>query len=274
MKKNNWEGFWLDESKRDLLININSPKRWEDLVWKLTFEQWKSIFDSLAPGFDLLECGCGAANVSRYMAINGYKPTVIDYTDAGINLAKNGFRRLNLEASYVLGDINKLPFEDNSFDIVFSGGVLEYFENYEIPMSEMTRVLRPNGVFAANMVPRKFSIQTIADWQRTLAHSLKAVSQGNFKKALKRIRLVPKNYNINNATLDDYKKILEDLGVINLETRCITPFPLLSLPNVFQMKYVEFISKNLDLWKKFNDTDKPWKRHIGISYMVFGIKSS
>ena len=37
---------------------------------------------------------------------------------------------------------------------------------------------------------------------------------------------------------------------------------------------VEFISKNLDLWKKFNATDKPWKRYIGMSYMIFGIKSS
>ena len=81
-----------------------------------------------------------------------------------------------------LGDINKLPFEDNSFDIVFSGGVLEYFENYEIPMSEMTRVLRPNGVFAANMVPRKFSIQTIADCAANIGSFFKSYITGNFKK--------------------------------------------------------------------------------------------
>ena len=274
MEKNKWEGFWLDESKRDLLKNIHSPNRWEDIVWKLAFEHWKSVFDTLAPGFDMLECGCGSANISRYMAINGYKPTVLDYTDSGLKLAQNGFRRLNLEANYVLGDINKLPFEDNSFDVVFSGGVLDFFENYEIPMSEMIRVLKPKGVFAANMVPRKFSIQTIADWQRTLAHCLRAISKGNFNKAFKRISLVPIDYKTNKATLDDYVSKLDSLGLINLESRCITPFPLLSLPNSLQSKYINLINKNLDLWRNFNSSDKPWKRYFGMGYMIFGIKSS
>ena len=54
MKKSKWEGLWLMKVREHLLTTYNCHKRWEDLVWKLTFEQWKSIFDSLAPGFRLV----------------------------------------------------------------------------------------------------------------------------------------------------------------------------------------------------------------------------
>jgi len=270
--KNDWEDFWLDDNSRDLLNGIDNPKRWEDVCWKVTLEQWIEVFGELAPGLRILECGCGSATVSRYMVQNGYEATLIDYAKSSIELAKTRFSRKGLKASFVLGDINKLPFEDDSFDVVFSGGVLEYFENYEIPISEMIRVLRPGGVFAANMVPRKFSIQTIADWQRTLAHTIKALSKRNFNDVFKSVKLVPKHYNINTATLDDYKNTASYYGLSNIETRCVTPFPLLSLPPSLQKKYVQYICRHLDLWKNFNSSDKAWKRYVGMTYMIFGTK--
>ena len=273
-KKCDWEGFWVDDNNRDLLLGIDSPERWEDLSWKVGLEQWRDIFNNLAPGPKILECGCGSATVSRYMAEHGYEATVLDYTESSIKLAKAGFIKKGLKANYVLGDINKLPVEDNSFDVVFSGGVLEYFENYEIPISEMIRVLRPGGIFAANMVPRKFSIQTVADWQRTAAHSIKALLKGNFNDIFNSVNLVPKHYNINSATLADYENAAKNSGLDNIETRCITPFPLLSLPLSLQKKYVQYILQHLDLWRKFNDSDKAWKHFIGMTYMIFGSKSS
>ena len=99
-------------------------------------------------------------------------------------------------------------------------------------------------------------------------------AEGNFNKAFKRISLVPIDYKTNKATLDDYVSKLDSLGLINLESRCITPFPLLSLPNSLQSKYINLINKNLDLWRNFNSSDKPWKRYFGMGYMIFGIKSS
>lgn len=272
MEKNNWEKHWLQGSKRNLLENIDNPKRWEDLSWKLGLEEWKNIFDKLAPGIDLLECGCGSATLSRYMARYSYNPTVLDYSKSSIQLAKLYFEQSKLNANYVIGDIKKLPFEDNSFDIVFSGGVLEYFDDYEIPISEMIRVLKPSGVFASNMVPRKFSIQTIADWQRTIAHSLKSLMHGDFNKILKKISLVPQNYNLNNANLKDYKNTVIKFGLCNVETRCTNPFPIFSFPPLIQKKYIQYLSQNLDLWRKFNSEDHFWKHYVGMGYLIFGVK--
>ena len=272
-KKNDWEDFWLDESNRDLLMGIDNPKRWEDVTWKLGLEQWKDVFDRLAPGSKILECGCGSATVSRYMAEHGYEATVIDYAESSIELAKLGFNRKDIKASYILGDINKLPFKDDSFDVVFSGGVLDFFENYEIPISEMIRVLRPGGVFAANIFPRNFGIQTVADWQRTLAHSIRALLKRDFNNVFKSVRLVPKNNIKNSATLDDYGNKASDLGLCNIEKRCITPFPCLSLTTSLHEKYAQFMCGHLNLWRKFNASDKPWKHYVGVNSMIFGTKS-
>ncbi len=42
-------------------------------------------------------------------------------------------------------DIHKMPFEDNSFDVIFCNHVLEHVENDMLAMQEMKRVLKPGG---------------------------------------------------------------------------------------------------------------------------------
>ena len=42
-------------------------------------------------------------------------------------------------------DIHKMPFEDNSFDVIFCNHVLEHVESDHIAMTEMKRVLKPGG---------------------------------------------------------------------------------------------------------------------------------
>jgi len=37
---------------------------------------------------------------------------------------------------------------------------------------------------------------------------------------------------------------------------------------------VQYILQHLDPWRKFNDSDKAWKHFIGMTYMIFGSKSS
>ena len=44
-------------------------------------------------------------------------------------------------------DLRHLPFEDNSFDVVYSISVPEHAENYTGILSELNRILRPGGLF-------------------------------------------------------------------------------------------------------------------------------
>ena len=52
-----------------------------------------------------------------------------------------------MEAEYVVGDARELPFEDGSFDAVFSYSVLQHLAKEDVPrvVAEIRRVLRPGG---------------------------------------------------------------------------------------------------------------------------------
>ena len=58
----------------------------------------------------------------------------------------------------VLGDSEKIPFEDNSFDAITVAFGIRNFENLELGLSEILRVLKPNGIFVIleTSVPEKF----------------------------------------------------------------------------------------------------------------------
>ena len=71
-------------------------------------------------------------------------------------LAAHGFLWRNISAldlfSYTpkitLGVMHKIPFNDNTFDIIFSGWVLGYSDNFKLAMQEKVRVLKNNGIIA------------------------------------------------------------------------------------------------------------------------------
>jgi SAM-dependent methyltransferase len=57
-----------------------------------------------------------------------------------------------------LGDVRNLPYDNDSFDVVYSGGVIEHFEGTEDAISEMFRVTKHGGTLYIG-VPNKLSIQ-------------------------------------------------------------------------------------------------------------------
>jgi arsenite methyltransferase len=46
---------------------------------------------------------------------------------------------------FVEGEVEKLPFEDESFDVVISNGVIDLVPDKDAVFSEIHRVLRPDG---------------------------------------------------------------------------------------------------------------------------------
>jgi len=56
-------------------------------------------------------------------------------------------KQLDHKIEMVLGDSEKMPFEDNAFDAITVAFGIRNFENLEQGLSEILRVLKPNGVF-------------------------------------------------------------------------------------------------------------------------------
>lgn len=105
----------------------------------------------------VLEIGCGqGVDLSRF-AENGAYVTGIDITEEGIKLAKKRFDFLGLEGSFIVGDIENLPFSDNYFDMVYSHGVLHHTLHTQKVVDEIYRVLKRGGKCVV-MIYHKYSL--------------------------------------------------------------------------------------------------------------------
>lgn len=96
-------------------------------------------------GKKVLEVGCGIGTDISQFAKNGATVTGIDLTPNGIKLAKRRFDVMELGGGFAVTDAENLPFQDNSFDYVYSFGVLHHTPNTEKAIEEVRRVLNPGG---------------------------------------------------------------------------------------------------------------------------------
>jgi len=94
---------------------------------------------------DVLEIGCGLGTDGAQFAQAGARYTGIDLTDAAVDLARRRFEIFNLRGSFRVADAEQLDFPDNSFDLVYSHGVLHHTPDTQKAIREIHRVLRPSG---------------------------------------------------------------------------------------------------------------------------------
>jgi ubiquinone/menaquinone biosynthesis C-methylase UbiE len=71
--------------------------------------------------------------------------TGVDLTVAAIELARKRFELFNLPGTFETADAEKLTFADESFDLVYSHGVLHHTPDTERAVKEIHRVLKPGG---------------------------------------------------------------------------------------------------------------------------------
>jgi len=96
-------------------------------------------------GRRVLEIGCGLGTDGAQFAKAGAEYTGIDLTEAAIELARKRFNLSSLPGTFQTGDAEKLVFPDNTFDIVYSHGVLHHTPDIQSAVKEIHRVLRPGG---------------------------------------------------------------------------------------------------------------------------------
>ena len=98
-------------------------------------------------GKNILEIGCGGGGHSLYFKRYGAAVTAVDITPERIISAAKKLRLLHSKCPEMcyLADAENLPFEDSTFDIVYSNGVLHHSESVEKCMSEVHRVLKKEG---------------------------------------------------------------------------------------------------------------------------------
>src|SRR6266550_802489 len=96
-----------------------------------------------AGGLKVLEIGCGLGTDGAQFAKAGADYTGVDLTDAAIDLARRRFEVFGLRGELRMADAESLDFPDESFDLVYSHGVLHHTPDIARAVSEIHRVLKP-----------------------------------------------------------------------------------------------------------------------------------
>lgn len=114
---------------------------------------WKSV-----RGERILEIGCGMGLQASLFARAGGNITTLDLTRRAAQLARRRFVLEQIPATVIQSDGERLPFCDNSFDRVWSWGVIHHSSRTESIVAEVRRILKPGGLFQA-MVYHRTSVR-------------------------------------------------------------------------------------------------------------------
>lgn len=97
-------------------------------------------------GARLLEIGCGMGSDLVQFARGGAHCTGVDITPKSIEITRHRFALNGLQGNFILSDGEHLPFPSESFDVVYSNGVLHHTPDTAGAIREVHRVLRKGGL--------------------------------------------------------------------------------------------------------------------------------
>jgi 2-polyprenyl-6-hydroxyphenyl methylase/3-demethylubiquinone-9 3-methyltransferase len=143
------ESWWSDDGFASLLKHVSNP-------WRIPYFR-RTLTDELGidpDGKRLLDVGCGGGILAEEFASMGFDVTGVDQSEASVEAARKHALLSGLKIDYRLGSGERLPFGDASFDLVCCCDVLEHIRDWDAVIGEITRVLKPGGVFFYDTINR------------------------------------------------------------------------------------------------------------------------
>jgi len=242
---------------------------WSDLHETYKQQDWidkPSIFAEQAIKYfpkqgKVLELGAGQAQDGCFFALQGYEVTATDIEDTALELAKQKATDKSVPIDLKKVDLQEeLPFESESFDVVYAHLSLHYFDNETTLrlFGEIQRVLKKGGVFA-------FFVNSVNDPEYNTGKELEP-DYFQIDKTTKRYfsektaREFAQWFDIN--LLDELGETYKDgaKGVHNL-VRCISTKPLIPKPFKMAIPYVGAIVERMHDGNKELLMQTRWKPH-------------
>lgn len=160
-----WRNHWKNDSVENGLKQI----AYED-NYRYNFRKFFKAGDKI------LEAGCGLGRYCFWLEDRGIKTIGIDIVKEAIDLGREYAKAKGYKTKLFIGDVRKLPFENDSFDGYISLGVIEHFRkasDIQKTFLEAYRILKPGG-YAYISVPNPMAIHMILE---KLIYSLKLNSK-------------------------------------------------------------------------------------------------
>ena len=136
-----WDSIW------DKIFAENEWGKYpsENLIQFIARNYYKSQRDKI----NILEIGCGPGANIWYLSREGFKAFGIDGSKIAISKAINRIKKEGLTAELEVGDVEKLPYDNNYFDTVIDNECLfaNTYKSSEKINSEIKRVMKVGGFF-------------------------------------------------------------------------------------------------------------------------------
>src|ERR1019366_90576 len=98
-------------------------------------------------GMKFLEIGCAPGKILSWTAaVLGAEVSGLDYSRPGVRVARRLFPELGLTADIRNEDVFSTTFAEGSFDVVYSAGVIEHFEDPSRIVRIHAQLLKPGGL--------------------------------------------------------------------------------------------------------------------------------
>lgn len=252
------------------------PENQIQLAFRMHWNLFSEFIANRIKGKKVIEVGCGRGSMSAYFAENGYSCYLLDSSSSAIQTANEIFSKNKLSANYLTGDANNIPFQDSTFDIIFSIGLLEHFKDIETPIREQVRVLASGGLFIGYIVPEyNENIQKDYDW-------INLILKGMIKDSEIETTVAKQPIFRSDAGSDKYLEVLKQEPVTDINVSGVYPLPMVSyspefpftlLPPVSEKAIVEHFTSILKS-RKASTGKNPWlcKEGYGQAFVIWCYK--
>jgi ubiquinone/menaquinone biosynthesis C-methylase UbiE len=184
-------------------------------------------FAGIKKGDTVVDLGSGAGNdifVARALTGNEGHLIGIDFTESMIEKAKKNNAKIGFgNVEFKLGEIENIPLNDNSADVVISNCVLNLVPDKRTAFNEINRILKPGAHFCVSDIVIKGSLSP--EFKKSAELYAGCVSGA--------------------VSQDEYLKIISDAGFVNVE---IKQTKNIGLPDDILNKYL-----SEDEIKRFNE---------------------
>ena len=143
----------LEESRYDSrALNYSNTKEFNAYDAEKSYildpiEDYYSLIRNISGSLRFLEIGAGMGENSEPILKAGHKLHSTDISSESVEIMKKRFQKYNTFSAET-ADMESLPFEDQSYDVVASSGSLSYGDNYKV-LNEIYRVLKSGGIYIA-----------------------------------------------------------------------------------------------------------------------------
>jgi malonyl-CoA O-methyltransferase len=143
--------------------------------------------DALA-GAEILDLGGGTGFFTQILRQRGATVVYADLSEQMMSLARQRCGDLGID--YCLCDAESLPFENNSFDFVFSNLALQWCDNLSQPLQEISRILKKGGQGYFSTLIEGSLIELEMAWRQvdSLSHVNQFLSLNDIKLVLTQAR--------------------------------------------------------------------------------------